>query len=92
MSELDDWQLHDSGQDVRGRQLITTSGTELGTISEMLVDTEQERVCAIVLDDGRSFPVDTLEIHDEAVITHEPGVDRGPAVTFYEARLIGPVR
>lgn len=92
LSELDSWQVHDSDLDVRGRQLIRTSGTELGTIEDMLVDTERARVSAILLENGRSFPVESLEIRDEAVITHEPGAERGSSIIFYKARLIRPIR
>lgn len=92
LSDLDDWKVHDSDQDVRGRRLVTTSGTELGTITEMLVDVERERVSGILLENGRSFPVESLEIREEAVITHEPSVERAPSITLYQARLIRPAR
>lgn len=88
LSDLDDWQLEDSDQDVRGSELVNVQGTPLGKIRDMLVDLERERVSAVVLDDGRVFPVESLEIRDDAVITHETSAEPRPAAALYEATLI----
>ena len=62
--ELDDYKLANRDQDVRGRPLKTHSGDRLGLIERMLVDRDHERVAALVLDDGRAFPVEDIEIRD----------------------------
>lgn len=64
LSELDDWQLVNSDQDLRGRPLCTQSGERLGTVHRMLVDRDHKRVAALVLDNGRAVPVDDVEIRD----------------------------
>lgn len=67
LSELDDWQLEHSRQDIRGRPLVDPSGEALGTVREMLVDRDHERVAAITLSDGRTVPVEQIEIRDDYV-------------------------
>ncbi len=68
LSELDDWQLEHSRQDIRGRRLVGPSGEALGTVREMLVDRDHERVAAITLSDGRTVPVEQIEIRDDYVL------------------------
>ncbi len=65
LSELDDYQLANDDQDLRGHALKTTDGRRLGTIKRMLVDPEREQVAALVLDDGHGVPVDEVEIRDD---------------------------
>lgn len=64
LSELDDYQLENSEQDLRGRALRTYDGRRIGTIQRMLVDPERQHVAALVLDDGRGVPVSDIEIRD----------------------------
>lgn len=62
LSELDDYKLENSHQDLRGNALYSHDGTKLGTIRRMMVDPEREHVAALVLDDGRGVPVEEIEI------------------------------
>lgn len=62
LSQLDDWQLENSGQDLRGRTLMTEDGRELGTIEEMIVNTDTEYVEEIVLDDGTPVPTSDIRL------------------------------
>ena len=64
LNELDDYQLVNDEQDLRGHALMTTDNKRLGTIRRMLVDPEHEHVAALVLDDGRGVPVEDIEIRD----------------------------
>lgn len=64
LSELDEYQLVNSDQDLRGRPLMTASGERVGTIQRMLVDRDHERVAAVLLDDGRAVPIEEVEIRD----------------------------
>ncbi len=64
LSELEDYELENDEQDLRGHALKTTDGKELGTIRRMLVDPDREKVAALVLNDGRGVPVDEIEIRD----------------------------
>lgn len=68
LEKLDKWELENDRQDIRGRALTTPSGEHLGTIEHLLVDREHERVAAVQLADGRTFPVEPLDIRDDAVI------------------------
>lgn len=64
LSDLDDYQLENSEQDLRGHALRTYDGRRLGTVQRMLVDPERQHVAALVLDDGRGVPVEDIEIKD----------------------------
>lgn len=65
--ELDDFQLENKEQDVRGHALRTYDGRELGIIQRMLVDPEREHVAALVLSNGHGIPVEDVEIRDGEV-------------------------
>lgn len=67
LSQLDDWQLVDEDQDIRGWMLKDERGDPIGTVTSMVVDTDTEYVDAIVLDDGTEIPVSDIEIGDNAV-------------------------
>ncbi len=97
LSQLDDWQLVDSDQDLRGMQLVDTTGTPIGTIREMIVNTDTEYVEAVVLDDGREIPAGEIEIGDAAVYLRratpvEPGAPAEVAVPRQEeAEAVIPI-
>ncbi|WP_156841284.1 PRC-barrel domain-containing protein [Novosphingobium aquimarinum] len=64
LKELDDYQLENDSQDLRGRALRAYDGTRIGTVQRMLVDPEKSKVAALVLEDGRGVPVEDIEIRD----------------------------
>lgn len=68
LDSLDKWQLEDDDQDVRGCSLVTPAGERLGTIDQMLVDRDRERVAGVRLDNGRVLPVEPLVIRDDVVV------------------------
>ena len=68
LETLDKWELENERQDIRGRPLITETGERLGMIEHLLVDRDHERVAAVRLADGRTFPVEPLDIRDDAVV------------------------
>ena len=68
LEALDKWELENDRQDIRGRPLMTQTGERLGVIEHLLVDRDHERVAAVRLADGRTFPVEPLDIRDDAVI------------------------
>ena len=82
LADLDDWQLENSDQDLRGRSLMTRSGEKLGTVRRMLVDCDQERVSALVLDNGRTVAIEDVEIRDDgnAYIDQARGLASGASV------------
>lgn len=79
LSELDDYDLANEKQDVRGRTLITSDGRRLGVIEKMLVDRDRERVAALVLDDGHAIPIEDVEIRDREVMVRGAADGKAPA-------------
>lgn len=67
LNELDDYQLADSDQDCRGWSVLGPAGNQIGRVSEMLVDTDTERVTSLVLDNGDVIPVATVSLRDGKV-------------------------
>jgi sporulation protein YlmC with PRC-barrel domain len=68
LSELEDWKLVDEDQDLRGKALVDSSGQPLGTVEQMMVNTEAERVDSIRADNGELYPVGALEIRSDGVV------------------------
>ena len=66
LSQMDDWELEDKNQDLRGQPLVDQEGRELGTVEEMIVDVEAERVDALRLENGTEYPASSFEIRDGA--------------------------
>ncbi|WP_338241198.1 PRC-barrel domain-containing protein [Aurantiacibacter hainanensis] len=64
LHELDNYQLENREQDLRGHALYTYGGERLGTVQRMLVDPERNHVAALVLEDHRYVPVSEIEIRD----------------------------
>jgi stress response protein YsnF len=89
LSQLDDWQLVDSDQDIRGQKLQDERGDTLGTIREMIVNTDTEYVEAIVLDDGREIPASAIRLGDDAVYLRQAA--HAPAATGAERRDVQDV-
>ena len=79
LSDLHEWQLAESRQDLRGRRLIDSSGKMLGTIDQMMVNTEAERVDSVRTESGDLYPVGALEIRSDIVVFH--GVKQTGATT-----------
>ena len=85
LAGLDDWQLEDSNDDLRGKTLMTSDGRKVGEIDDMLADTDAERVVALRLTDGRVVNIDSVDMRDgQPVLLVDPqhvpaapaGVDR----------------
>lgn len=62
LSQLNDWTLENDNQDIRGRKLYDRVGNVMGTIRELIVNTDTEYVDAIVLDNGKEIPASEIEI------------------------------
>lgn len=68
LSTLDDWELEFGDQDVRGWPIQDASGSQLGTVQDMIVNTDTEFVDALLTDDGREIPVSEIQIGDHSVL------------------------
>lgn len=73
LETLDKWELENDRQDIRGRPLVSHSGERLGVIEHLLVDRDHERVAAVRLSDGRTFPAEPLDIRDDVVVLNAAG-------------------
>ena len=77
LGDLNDWELEDHDQDVRGRRLRAPTGEDLGLIKDLMVDLDDERVVAVVTGEGESYGARGLEIRDDCVLTHERPISGG---------------
>ena len=68
LSKLDDYQLVNKEQDIRGWQVQDPAGRRIGTVEELMVDTDAERVATIVVDSGESYPVEDISLGDHVVL------------------------
>jgi sporulation protein YlmC with PRC-barrel domain len=66
LSRLDDWELEFGDQDVRGWPIQDASGSQLGTVQDMIVNTDTAFVDALLTDDGREIPVSEIQIGDRS--------------------------
>ena len=68
LSDTGDWKLEfPDDQDVRGFRALDADGTQVGTVDNMIVNTEEERVDSIVLEDGTEYPAADISIGDGVV-------------------------
>lgn len=68
LSELDDYELVNESQDVRGWPLVDEAGNKLGTVTEFIADTDSEYVTSLVIDDGKQVAARDVNIGDNVVI------------------------
>lgn len=67
-SALDGWDLVYDEQDARGRDAFDASGTRLGTVTDMVADTDAERIVSLVLDNGTEVDADRVELQNDRVV------------------------
>ena len=89
LSDAGDWKLEfPDDQDIRGYPALDADGNRVGIVDTMIVDTDEERVDAILLDDGTEYPAADLSIGDNVVhltTVHAAGAQsaEGGTVTVY---------
>lgn len=67
LSQLAGWELADPSQDMRGRKVIDQHGREIGTVTDLSVNTETDLVESVVLDNGLAFHPHKLRLDGDAV-------------------------
>ena len=68
LSDTGDWKLEfPDDQDVRGYRAVDKDGQAVGVVDNMIVNTDEERVDAIVLEDGMEYPARDISIGDGVV-------------------------
>ena len=75
LSQLDDWGLVHEDQDLRGRKLLDERGAPIGTVTEMIVDTDEQLVEAVVLDNGAEYPARDFRLRDGHPVLFRPGAE-----------------
>lgn len=82
LSNTGDWHLEFEDQDVRGYRAVDKDGNPVGTVDAMIIDTDEERVDSIVLEDGTEYPASDISIGDGMVYltTVETSADAGDDV------------
>lgn len=68
LSKQSDYELVNKEQDVRGWRVLDGGGTVLGVVTEMIVDTDAERVELLRLDTGREIEVRDVQLRDHQVV------------------------
>jgi stress response protein YsnF len=68
LSKLDEYELVNEDQDIRGWKVYDATGNVLGKVDEMIVDTDQERVTTIRLDNKAEYPVKDIELGDNKIL------------------------
>jgi len=84
LAELDDFDLVNSDQDCRGWTVVDPSGKPLGTVSDMLVDTDRESVVMLKLDSGATAMTRDVSLKDGTVVmrdTQAQGAKAAPTAT-----------
>ena len=68
MSRLDDWYLENDDQDIRGWPVRDAQGAAVGTVTELIGNTDTGYVESIVLDTGAEIDTDRIELADGVVV------------------------
>ena len=85
LSDTGEWKLEfPDDQDIRGYAALDADGNRVGGVDTMIVNTDEKRVDAVLLEDGSEYPARDLSIGDGVVYlttVQEGGVDG--TVTVY---------
>lgn len=85
LSNTGSWQLKFDEQDVRGYEALDADGNHIGEVDGMIVNTDEKRVDAIVLDDGTEYPARDVSIGDGVVyLTGDLPDHLAESVTVYD--------
>ena len=88
LSNTGSWKLKfEDTQDIRGYQALDKDGNPVGRVDSMIVDTDAERVTAVLLEDGQEFSASDLSIGDGVVYLTAIDVaadDDAGSVTTYD--------
>ncbi len=68
LSKMDEYELADQAQDLRGWKVQDASGKNLGKVAEMLVDTDKERVTTLLLDNNAEYSIEDFELGDRVLL------------------------
>ena len=86
LSAAGDYRLVNDEQDIRGRTVVDGTGQPLGTVGSMLLDTDQEHVTALVLEDGTEIPMKDVTLGDDVVYDDAGGTTAGAGASAGSGR------
>jgi uncharacterized protein (TIGR02271 family) len=66
-SESNNWEVENDDQDVRGWNVVDAQGQQIGTVSDMYVDTQTETIDRLVLDNGSELDVSSVTVDDGTI-------------------------
>jgi uncharacterized protein (TIGR02271 family) len=89
MSRLDEWQLENDDQDIRGWPVLDAHGATVGTVTELIGDTDSGYVESIVLDTGAELNTDQIELRDGVVLLAAPAVGGDEVTVSREEIRVG---
>jgi hypothetical protein len=85
LSNTGSWELSFDDQDVRGYKALDADGNHVGEVDRMIVNTDEKRVDAIVLEDGTEYPARDISIGDGVVYLTSTVPDHvDESVTVYD--------
>ncbi len=86
ISRSDDWNLVHDEQDIRGHRMIDAEGNTIGTVDDLIINTDSKLVETIVLEDGTEYSTDEIEIDDnqQAYLKGTATDDTGRTVRVYD--------
>ena len=66
-SETKNWEVESEDQDVRGWNVVDEQGQQIGTVSDMYVDTQTETIDRLILDNGSEIDVSSVLVDDGTI-------------------------
>ena len=86
LSDTGDWQLVNNTQDIRGYTVVDANGQPVGTVDQMLLDTDRALVTTLVLDNGTEVATADVTIGENVVYLDSAAVPDGVAdgVTVFD--------
>src|SRR5688572_7097424 len=76
LSKLPTWELDRKEDDIRGWPLRDADGRMLGTVSELVADTDSKCISQIILANGRRIPAHDVWLGDHVVTLASAGKER----------------
>jgi uncharacterized protein (TIGR02271 family) len=72
LSRLPKWKLDREEDDIRGWALHDVEGRSLGTVGDLIVDTDTQYVTTIVTVDGKEYPAHDVRVGDRVLMLETP--------------------
>ncbi|MGI9034881.1 MAG: YsnF/AvaK domain-containing protein [Pyrinomonadaceae bacterium] len=85
-SKQDEYDLVNSGQNCLGWTVVDQAGNEIGTVTEMLINTETETVDSIVVNNARRIAASDIALRDKRVVVRGVRAE-GQSKTYNETEI-----